>query len=622
MRYSEFLNYCRLNSTNTKRTILLCLYLLTTCVSMSFAQGETEVLLANEYYIQGEYEKSYILYEKLAKKQQYIYEIHRNYLDILQKLQKTEEAEKYLKKQTKSFPNEGMFAVDYATTLNVQGKTKEVAKQLNDFIDRIKKDDNQIRYNAQYLVQGNFYEYAEKLYLAGRKNGKDKFVHELAALYGLSGKLDKMVYEYLDMLSYSPEQVETVQYYLQMRIRDEEDFAKLEVVLVEFLQKYPEQVVYPEMLVWYFLQRKEFTKAFMQAKALDKRKGLEGNQLENLGRMAIEHKDYAAAVKIYEYLTVSYKEQKSIYANAKRNLAKAKEEQIKNTFPIDKAKIKNLVGDYNDIISELGLNANTVEAARNMALLQAFYLNNKDTAVVILQKIIDSRQIGVRQDFIDIAKVDLGDIYLLKSEPWEATLLYSQVAKTEREKPLGHIAKLKNAKLHYYKGDFEFAKEQLDVLKEATTREIANDAMQLSLLIADNLELDTSAVALSEFASIDLLVFQGQLDEALIRYDKMLKTFPEHTLTDEIYWAKSTIYIQQGRYAESLKELEKLLKEYGEDILADDANFMIAKLYEENLKNKEKAMEYYQKLLTNFQGSIYSAETRKRFRALRGDVIN
>ena len=119
-----------------------------------------------------------------------------------------------------------------------------------------------------------------------------------------------------------------------------------------------------------------------------------------------------------------------------------------------------------------------------------------------------------------------------------------------------------------------------------------------------------------------MLVFQGQLDEALVRYDKMLKTFPEHTLTDEIYWAKSTIYIQQGRYAESLTELEKLLKEYGEDILADDANFMIAKIYEENLKNKEKAMEYYQKLLTNFQGSIYSAETRKRFRALRGDVIN
>jgi tetratricopeptide (TPR) repeat protein len=604
------------------KKIFFCISFVLFCTAQILGQTQTEMLLANEYYAQGEYDKAYTMYERLVKKQEFIYDIHKNYLAILLKLQKLEEAEKYLKKQTKNLPYEGMFAVDYATVLNLQGKSKESARQLEDFIDRIKKDDNQIHYNAQYFIQANFYEYAEKLYLAGRKNGKYKFVNELAALYGLSGKLDKMVNEYLDMLSYSPEQLEMVQYYLQMRVRDEEDFNKLEGILVDFLEKYPDNVVYPEMLVWYFMQRKEFTKAFLQAKAIDKRKNLEGIELGNLGKMALEHKDYAAAIKIYDYIANTYRTEKSIYAEAKRNLAKAKEEQIKTTFPIDKLKIKSLIGDYNSIVAELGLNQSTAEAVRSMALLEAFYLNNKDTAVIILQKIIDSRSLGIKQDLIDQAKVDLGDIYLLKSEPWEATLLYAQVAKTEKERPLGHIAKLKNAKLHYYKGDFDFAKEQLDVLKEATTREIANDAMQLSLLIADNLELDTSATALSEFAAIDLLVFQGQLDEALLGYDKMLKTYPEHSLIDEIHWAKANIFIRQARYPEAMTEIQKLLQDSSEDILGDDATFMAGKLYQENLQNKEKAMEYYQKLLSNYQGSIYSAEARKRFRALRGDVIN
>ena len=47
------------------------------------------------------------------------------------------------------------------------------------------------------------------------------------------------------------------------------------------------------------------------------------------------------------------------------------------------------------------------------------------------------------------AKLDLGDIYLLKGEPWESTLLYSQVEKDMKEDPLGHEAKLRNAKLSY-----------------------------------------------------------------------------------------------------------------------------------------------------------------------------
>jgi tetratricopeptide (TPR) repeat protein len=598
------------------------LLILLTFPTFIFAQNDIEMTLAYEYYTQGEYEKCYPVYEKLAKKQQYIYEIHSVYIDVLKKLQKYDEAEKYLKKQCKTYPTEGMFVADYATLLNMQNKPKEMAKQIDDFIDRIKKDDNLIRQNARYFVQVNFYEYAEKMYLLGRKNGREKFSFELASVYSLSGKLDKMIYEYLEVLSYMPDYSLSIQQELQFRVRDEEDFEKLETILVDFLQKYPDKVVYSEMLVWHFLQRKEFNKAFLQAKALDKRQSLEGAKLIELGDLVIKHKDYGLAIKIYQYLVTTYREHAEVYPFAKRSLVKAKELQSKNTFPVDIAKIRELAADYNSIITELGFNATTVDAARNMALLQAFDLNNKDTAVVILQKIIDSRNLGIRQDFISQAKLDLGDIYLLKSEPWEATLLYSQVAKTEREKTLGHLAKLKNAKLNYYKGDFEFAKEQLDVLKEATTREIANDAMQLSLLISDNLELDTSSVALSEFAATDLLVFQGQLDNALIKYNKILKDFPEHSLTDEIYWEKSKIFIIQARYQEAITELEKILADYPDDIWGDDALFTIAQLQEEQLKNKEKAMEAYQKLLTNYQGSIYSAESRKRFRTLRGDAIN
>lgn len=585
---------------------------------LAFAQDK-EIDLANEYYSNGEYEKAISIYSNITKEKQFVFTVHKNYLDALLKLEKFDETEKYLKRQLRNFPNESLFQVDYGVFLIMRGKKEEAEKHFTAYIETLKKDDAQIRYAARNFINANLYDYAEQLYLAGRKNGNDKFTYELASLYAMAGKTDMMITEYLDILKDDEEQLEYIENIMQARMREEEDFAKIEPVLFKFIQRYPDKIVYNEMLVWFYVQMKNFGKAFFQAKSIDKRKKLEGSGIYDIGNLAMENKDYENAIKIFEFLVEKYK-QESIYVMARRQLVKAKEELVKNTFPVDIEKIKSLVKDYQQIIKELGLVDYTAEAARSMALLQAFYLNNKDTAIKVFEEIISKPTI--RKDFTDQVKLDLGDIYLLKNEPWEATLLYSQVEKRQKEKDLGHLAKLKNAKLSYYKGDFELAKENLDVLKLATSREIANDAMQLSLMIGDNIALDTNEEALKEYASIDLLVFQGQYEQALERYKTMQKQFSYHPIVDEILWAKANIYLKLGKFEQAIDELTKIIEEHNDDIWADDANFMIAKIYDENLKNKDKAMEYYQKQLTNYQGSMYSIEARKRYRQLRGDNVN
>jgi tetratricopeptide (TPR) repeat protein len=584
---------------------------------LAFAQDK-EIDLANEYYSNGEYEKAISIYSNITKERQFVFTVHKNYLDALLKLEKFDETEKYLKRQLRNFPTESLFQVDYGVFLIMRGKKEEAEKHFAAYIETLKKDDAQIRYAARNFINANLYDYAEQLYLAGRKNGNDKFTYELASLYAMAGKTDMMITEYLDILKDDEEQLEYIENIMQARMREEEDFAKIEPVLFKFIQRYPDKIVYNEMLVWFYVQMKNFSKAFFQAKSVDKRKKLEGSGIYDIGNLAMENKDYENAIKIFEFLVESKKE--SIYVMARRQLVKAKEELVKNTFPVDIKKIKSLVKDYQQIIGELGLVDYTAEAARSMALLQAFYLNNKDTAIKVLEEIINKPTI--RKDFTDQVKLDLGDINLLKNEPWESTLLYSQVEKRQKEKDLGHLAKLKNAKLSYYKGDFELAKENLDVLKLATSREIANDAMQLSLLIGDNIALDTTEAALKEYASIDLLVFQGQYELALERYKAMQKQFSYHPIVDEILWAKANIYLKLGKFEQAIDELTKIIEEHNDDIWADDANFLIAKIYDENLKNKDKAMEYYQKQLTNYQGSMYSVEARKRYRQLRGDNVN
>jgi len=297
----------------------------------------------------------------------------------------------------------------------------------------------------------------------------------------------------------------------------------------------------------------------------------------------------------------------------------AREEQVKNTFPIEKPSVRKLIDDYRKLLSELGQNNRTLEAMRSMANLYAFYMDDKDSAIVVLQ---DAVKIGrAESDFIDKCKLDLGDIYLLKNEPWESTLLYSQVEKSQKETPLGYEAKLRNARQFYYTGDFELSKALLDILKMATSREIANDAGSLSLLIQDNTGLDTSEDAMKEYASIDLLLYQNQPELALGRLDEMLKKYKDHTLADEILWLKAKTYAKMGDNVKAVENLQVIVDKYAMDILGDDALYMMADLYQNRLKDKDKSMDLYQKLLEKYPASIYAADARKRFRQLRGDNL-
>jgi TolA-binding protein len=257
---------------------------------------------------------------------------------------------------------------------------------------------------------------------------------------------------------------------------------------------------------------------------------------------------------------------------------------------------------------------------KNMASLYAFYLDDKEKAIALLQEVIITPRANA--DLVAEAKISLGDIYLLRNEPWEATLLYSQVERSHKENQLGHEAKLRNAKLSYYKGDFELAQEHLDILKLATSREIANDAMDLSLLITDNTGLDSSTAALSEYAATELLIFQNKQAQALTQLDKVLQKYPAHSLTDEIYFLKANIYLKAGEFQQAIKNLDLIVSNPQYDILSDDAMFLMAKIYEENLNDKEKAKELYNGVLTKFPGSIFTVDARKRFRKLRGDVVN
>ena len=273
---------------------------------------------------------------------------------------------------------------------------------------------------------------------------------------------------------------------------------------------------------------------------------------------------------------------------------------------------------YQDFIKSYNSEYTAINATLELAQLEALYLHEIDTAITMLTPITENNRVA--KDLLAKAKLYLGDFYLIDEQPWESLLLYTQVEKAEKGNPLGEEAKFRNAKLAYYKGDFEWAQTQLKIIKASTTELISNDAIDLSVFILDNLNTDDTDFALLKFSKADLLRYQNKLADAEDTLNDILKNYPSTALQDDILYLKYKIEKDKQQYDKAASYLQKIVDEYGTDILADNALFYLGDLYQMYLKDDEKAKAYYEKIILDYKDSTFSIEARKRYRKLRSDI--
>lgn len=598
------------------------LIIITSFISLSsIAQVSKNITLANEYYKNGELEKARVLYEELLENDANIALIHNNYFNLLLNSNDFTTAEKYTRRILKRDPDNIIYNIDRGRIYVRQNEIEKEQQYFEQFIHSIKSNPTLVRIAAQYLINHQLTDYAIVAYQLGRQQAKNpyEFALELANVYRITNKTQTMIQEYLNFAHQNPANIRYVKNVLQNILTETEELEKLEIYLIEKVQKNPNDNIYSELLIWANLQMKNFYGAFIQARAMDKRQSTNGSETMEVGMIALKNKEYSTAIRIFDYIIENYSNSIN-YPMAKTYVIMAREEHIKNTFPIDTTQIRQLIHDYQSLLSEIGINNTTLDALRNKALLHAFYLNEYDSAINLLERIIQVPRIS--SNLKAQCKIDLGDIYILTNQPWESTLLYSQVEKAMKETPVGYEAKLRNAKLSFYKGDFQLAQDHLDILKLATSREIANDAMQLSLLIQINSSMDTVMTALKKYAAVELLLFRNRKLSALDSLNYLLEEYPDHNIADEVLLLMAEIQVELGKFNQALNSLSTILNKFSQDILADDAMFLQGKIYQDHLQDNNAAMQVYQDFLKKHPGSLYAAEARKRFRQLRGDFIN
>lgn len=601
-------------------TLVTCLVI----TFFSFAQKETDQQLAQHYFASGDFEKASMYYEKIVATDPSKFNFNRYYECLLQ-LKDFKQAEKILKKQINIY----RLDLDYKVLLGKlyeESSQEEKAKKLyEELIDDLTADPGYIINLFTAFRSQNKNELAYKVIDSGRKLLKNSYpLHfQFAEYYGAIGQTEKMLDEYIGLLDFQSSYAESIQNLLIRQYDfsqpDLKEFDYLKSSLLSRIQKNPSEQVYVNMLVWLFIQRKNFDGALLQLQALDKRLEEQGRRVFELGTICIENAAYESARKAFRYV-IGIGQSSPYYLKAENALLNTRFLEVTTNRNYSKEEIAATIADYKTVLQRVGKRPTSLPLIMELSHIQAFYANQADSAILNLTAVLKTP--GLTDMQRAEAKLLLGDIHVLHGDIWEASLLYMQIQNDLKFEPIGQEAKYKNARIFYYDAEFDYAQEQLNILKESTSKLIANDAMQLSIMITDNYGIDSNYQAMSWFAKADLFIEQHNYEAAFVLFDSIIKVFPYHSLSDEIYFKKAQAMQQQGKWNEAIDLLTTLLKYHKDDILADDALFQLAEITELQLKDLPKATEIYKTLLFDYKGSLFAEEARKRLRLIRGDQIN
>lgn len=590
-------------------------------IGNSFAQlDDMDKKLAMQYYNDGDYEKAAMYLDKIYEEAP-TYSNYTYYFNALLKLEEIKIAEKICKKQMKANPNELRLFLDMAKVYGKIDKESKMAEEHNKAINRI---NDKTRHTAisnlaiAFQTEGML-DRCILVYQKGNKFSKTSnlmYNRSIAQIYGTQGKMQQMFTTLLDLVHNNEGYLVSVQSSIANSVdfsQDEKHVDLLKIELLKRSQKNPGKSVYNELLAWLFAQKGDFNSAFIQIKSIDKKETENGRRVIELGNTCVNNGEFDIALKCYDYV-ISLGANKPNYRTAKIRRLNTLKQKLISGDSATSDELASLKNNYIESIQQIGRNEFAISSIRDLASLYAYYIHDIDAAKTLLE---DALTFGsLRKKTVAEIKIELADILVIRGDIWDASLLYMQVDKGFKHDPIGHLAKFKNTKIFYYTGDFDWAQGELDVLKASTSKLIANDAMELSMLITDNYNMDTTQVTMQRFARADLLIFQNKPDQANLVFDSINKQFKYHTLNDEILIKRAEIEIKKGNYETAVIYLLEIVTTYGDDLLADNALYTLASIYEKNLHDTDKAAEFYKKILFEHTDSLFVIEARKKFREL------
>lgn len=572
--------------------------------------------LAKHYFNDGDYDKAVVFYEKLVTQHPRRTDYAEALVHCYQQLEHYQDAEDFLLKKSRQPYASPTLYIELGYNYTLQGQSQKATPYYDKALWSLDKNPNfgySIGYRFQHYA---LLDYALRAYTrAMTMNPSLNYNFQLAQIYGEQGRIEKMYQAYLNLITQKNASRSYVLPRMEAFITTDPAYPNnvlLRKLLLKNAQENPD-ILWNELLSWLFIQQKQYKKAFHQEKAIYKRAGIPSlDRLEHLGQIALQDKDYENATTIFTYI-VAHSTDATTQLDAQLNLINIslKKATASQWGALDK-KFQHLITTY-------GTQSDTGRLHIAYAHFLAFTRETPAPAIALLKAYLKRPLDPIAQAQITLA---LGDILVYDQKFNQALLYFTRVQKSLKNDVLGQEARFKVAQTSFYKGDFDWALTQLQVLRGSTSQLIANDAMQLSLLIADNIRKDTTSIALQQYAQADLFAYQNKTQEALTLLEGLLQNHKGEAIEDEALLRQAQLLEARQRYTKAAFNYKKIVAFYADGILADDAHFALGELYRTALDQPEKAKSHYETILYTHPDSYYAPQARKYFRQLRGDAVD
>lgn len=587
-------------------------------VVQSYAQNtDSQNQLALMYFTRGDYVRAVDIYEELyAQSRSHVH--FENLVVCYRKLQQYDKAEQVIQNQIKAQPHSIYYSVSLLQ-LYVETKRERDAANLHRRVQRqaLRTEQQAIEAIQAYITLGLF-EMGEGFIESAKKQYSESvdITKVLLDLYSRTGQYSKLVKESVTLVIQDSYEREYVENTLQFIVFEEQNNAlsrELHATIQQALQRNANNIALHELYIWLHIQENNFQQAFSLSRALDIRLKENGERVFQLGKIAQSNKQYTIATQSFSYVLAKGPTE-AFYAAALTALLETANEELFSSHTVTQKSIEDLEAKYVKAIKDLGVTNQTVPVVRALAHLQAFYLNKIDEAKKILEELIELPRIGAFDKAL--TEMLLADILVFEGDVWLANLLYAKIALAYRNNDVGHEARFKQAQLAYYNGQFAYAQALLDGIKASSSKLIANDALELAQLIADNTVHDPESSILTQFALADLRIYQKQYHTAFALLDTLQKKYPTHALQAFILMRKAEIAEKMGDVDTRITYLTQVAQDFAHDIPAHKAHYFLAVHYDYEVQNKELAKKHYYEIVVNHPTSFYIHEARKRYREL------
>lgn len=579
--------------------------------SVGFAQRD---ILAKEYFKNGDYEKALVEYKKLYAKSPSNITYINQMVSTHQQLEQYDEAEAFLIKLIEKVRYPAFF-VELGYNFQLKGDVINAQSYYQKALLSIDDKVTNVFTVAKGFQNHSLLEEASLAYEKAMVIKPDfNFNVQLAQIYGEQGNIDKMFTSYLNYAEFNELAINDVKRAISDFISEDgysENNIMLKKILLKKLQQEP-NTIWNELLSWLFIQQKDFRKAFVQEKAIYNRKheGLE--RIIELAQISVNENETNMAKDIYDYV-IETAQDFDTQLKAQFDLLQLEiEESTEKDYTVIKAK-------YLKLLKMFGNQTETLKLQLSYAHFLAFYMKDTDEAISFLEATL---KLPLTRTEKAQVKLKLGDVLVLKEQFNKALIYYTQIQRNLKNSTISQEARFKVAKTSYYKGDFKWAESQLKILKSSTSQLIANDALDLKLLISDNKYEDSLQTALKLYAKADLLSFQNRNDEAITLLTRILDEHKMEPIIAQALYKQAQLFELKAQYDKALVNYEAIIANYRDGVLIDDAYFYLAEIYEKQLNQPDKAKALYEQIIFNHADSIYFVDARKRFRMLRGDAIN